>query len=474
MSKLDSKVQGIDLFEKIPLLKKLVKLRSFQFLVILPNFFLFYLFILAGIFGTPVGNRNIMIVFVWILWWFLLIAVMVPFGSRIWCTVCPLPSIGEWLQRLSLIRVRFSKTKEGKIKHKFFGLNKNWPRKLQNIWLQNIGFLTLAIFSGFLVTRPFVSMVVLGGMVLLAFIFSLIYKYRAFCMYICPVSGFLGLYSMTSKLALRRKDPEICKKHIGKECYLGNERGYPCPWYQAICVMDRNNYCGLCMECVKSCGIDNIGLYWRRFSGDKQIKGYDEAWKAFIMLCLAFVYSVNLLGPWGKFKDWANFTESGKWLGFLGMSAFIFLLCLGIFPTIYYLFILWTKRLVRGSDLGLKNLFIKYSYTFVPLGLFAWIAFSLPLIMVNGSYILAVISDPLGWGWNLFATANLEWRPFLPHWVPYLQMPILLAGLYYSLRSLYEIGAGIFSSPKELRRSLIPLSLLNLGITLVFLKLFLG
>lgn len=424
----------VDLFEKIPLLRRIVKMRSFQFLMILPNLVLFYLFILAGLFGTPLGNRNIIIVFVWIFWWFMLIAFMVPFASRIWCTVCPLPAFGEWFQRMTLVKVRLGKSIPG-LRNKFFGLNKPWPKRWRNIWLQNISFLLLGVFSAFLVTRPIFSVAVLGGMVIISTVLGLIYRMRTFCMYLCPVSGFLGLYAMTSKLALRAKDREICRKHKLKECYLGSEKGYACPWFQNMATMNRNNYCGLCMECVKSCSADNIALYWRPFCADKEIKGYDETWKAFIMLGLAFVYSINLLGPWGRLKDWANFTESGDWVQFILMSLAIILLCLVVFPAVYYLFILWSKKLSGFRDIRMKDLFIKYSYCLVPLGLLAWVAFSLPLIMVNGSYIIAVISDPFGWGWDLFRTTHFQWKPFLPHWVPYLQIPILLTGLYYSLRS---------------------------------------
>ncbi len=99
----------INLFEKFPSLKRVTKLRSFQFLVILPNLLFFYLLFGAALFGHPMGNQNIMIMFVWILWWFALIAILVPFASRIWCTVCPLPFFGDWLQRRELTRVRAGK-----------------------------------------------------------------------------------------------------------------------------------------------------------------------------------------------------------------------------------------------------------------------------------------------------------------------------------------------------------------------------
>jgi len=67
-----NRVNILDLF---PWLKRIIKLRSFQFLMILPNFVVFYLFIISSLWGSPVGNRNIAIIFVWILWWFMLKAV---------------------------------------------------------------------------------------------------------------------------------------------------------------------------------------------------------------------------------------------------------------------------------------------------------------------------------------------------------------------------------------------------------------
>jgi hypothetical protein len=49
-------LQGTDLLVKVPFLKALVRSRSFQFLLILPNMVVFYALILAGIFGHPLGR----------------------------------------------------------------------------------------------------------------------------------------------------------------------------------------------------------------------------------------------------------------------------------------------------------------------------------------------------------------------------------------------------------------------------------
>ena len=64
------------------------------------------LVILAGLMGSPVGNRNFAIVMVWIAWWGALMLIAVPFFGRLWCSVCPLPLPGEWLQRGAILGPR--------------------------------------------------------------------------------------------------------------------------------------------------------------------------------------------------------------------------------------------------------------------------------------------------------------------------------------------------------------------------------
>lgn len=464
----------LDLFDWIPGLKRFVRLRSFQFLVILPNLFVFHILFIAGIFGTPVGNKNIMIVFIWILWWFILIAVMVPFASRIWCTLCPMPFFGDWLQRRALIKVRLGKTIGG-VKNKLYGLNLRWPKRFTNIWLQNFTFLTMCTFSAILVTRPIVTAGVLLSFVVLATVLAAVYRMRTFCNYICPVSGFLSLYAMSSTIELRSKDPNICLKECKtKSCRTGSKDGWACPWFLYMGKLDRNNYCGLCMECVKSCPNDNIALNLRPFLSDTQIKGYDEAWKGFIMLALAMAYSIILLGPNGTIKDWANVTESQAWGGFAIYASILWSVALVIVPGIFYGCTLLARRLAGATHIPLKKVFLGYAYLLVPLGLLAWIAFSFPLLFVNGSYIISVISDPLGWGWDLFGTAHFPWTPLWPEYIVFIQIGLLLTGLYYALNHSYKIGERLFGSANSALKGLIPMGAYSVAVTLVFLRFFAG
>lgn len=254
----------------------------------------------------------------------------------------------------------------------------------------------------------------------------------------------------------------------------GSDKGWACPWYVYMGKLDRNNYCGLCMECVKSCPNDNIALFARPFASDTKLKGYDEVWKACIMLVLALSYSVVLLGPWGWIKDWANISESGNWRGFALYASTTALLALLVFPGVFYLFVRLGQWLAGACEHSNREVFIRLAYTLVPLGLLAWIAFSIPLLMVNGAYIISVISDPLGWGMDLFGTAGFHWQPLLPHWVPYLQVPVLLAGLFWSLRTGFQVGVDLLGQRGRAARALAPISVFLTAVTAVFLALFVG
>ena len=383
-----------------------------------------YIFaILAGLIGTPVGSHNFSIVFVWIAWWAILILVAVPFFGRGWCAVCPIPLPGEWLQRGAVLSPPDKRPK---------WLNLRVPKMFRNIWLQNISFLLLALFSSVLLTTPNITGIVLAAMLFAAIGLSAVFERRAFCRYLCPVGGFIGLYSQAAPIELRIKDKQVCVTCDGKPCYNGSSAGYGCPWDVFPGGLTKNTYCGLCMECIRTCPHDNIAVNLRPFSADlaKQSTRMDEAFKAFIMLGSAMVYAGVLLGPWGMFKDAAYHVGSSAWY----VYAIIFLaIIFVILPGFFTLGILNTKNV-----LPLKQRFASLSTALIPLGLMFWVAFSLSFVLTNASYILAALSDPLGLGWNLFGTANTAWQPMLTTILAPAQTLALVGGLIWSARTVQK------------------------------------
>jgi len=463
----------INLLKAFPRIKGLIHYRGFQFLIILPNFIVFYLFILSSLWGSPVGNRNIAIVFVWILWWFLLKAVAVPLGGRLWCLMCPLPAPAEWLSRRRLTAVRYIQKPFKRLHHRFTGLQKDWPVGMRNIWLQNILFLVLISFGMILITRPVATAIVFIVILAVTLLLALIYRHRVFCLYLCPVGGFLGTYSMASMTEVRAVDPDICRRHRDKECFRGGPDGWACPWNQYIGNMSRNNYCGLCTECIKSCPKNNVGIFIRPFGEDRNLKGYDEMFNVIIMLVVAVAFSITMLGPWAFIKDAANVTESRQIITFLIYLAGIWSAALMLFPGLFRMIAVFANRLA-GKSISNRRMALRLAYFLIQVGIFAWIAFSLPAIMVNYGYIISVFSDPLGLGWDLFHTADSHFGAIFPEWIPAVQGIVLLAGLYLGLSRGYLALNKVVQNPVLQRRAMILPSLLVLGVINLLLKLFMG
>jgi len=455
-----------DLF-KISIIKRIFKNPAFQYALIVPNLFFFVIVIMTGFLGTPSGAKNFSIIFVWIIWWFFLISLLVPFGNRLWCTVCPIPAPAEWLQRRAFI-----KNKGGK----HFGLNRKWPKKYRNIWIANLGFLGIAVFSAVLTTTPIVTGILLLGLILVAIVSHVVYRKRQFCRYVCPIGGFLGLYSLASSLELRVKDRDLCKTHKEKECIKGSDKGWACPWDVYPGTLNRNKFCGLCGNCVKTCPNDNLALNVRPPMLDllvmKKRIHLDEAYKALIMLTLAILYVTVMQGPWGWIKDWAGMNAG---LQLFGLYAIIFIgSCLVLTPGIFAVFTGISKRLSGIKDISLKEMFIHYSYTTVPLGLAGWIGFSWPILLINGSYAIPLISDPFGWGWNLFGTKGIPWTPVLSGLVPYLQVFTVILGLAFSIDVGNKISKQITEDGEKAFKSLIPIVAFLTIVTLLLVWLYTG
>jgi ferredoxin len=445
-------------------LKAVLKWRPLQPTLMLLLLAFFVVALLAGLFGTPAGSHNFGIIFVWIVWWAVLIIVMVPFFGRMWCAVCPIPAPGEWLQRRGIIN---------RVPGGLRTAGWHWPRRLRNIWLQNLGFLGVALFSTIILTRPNITAWMLLGMVILGVVMSALYRNRIFCRYVCPVGGFIGLYSLTSSVELRVKDRQVCKEHTTKDCVIGNDCGYGCPWMVYPGNLERNAYCGMCTECLKACPKDNIAINLRPFGADLLVakeRRLDEAYKALIMLACAVLYSAVLLGPWGWVKNWANMETTSKWAayatGFLALNLLLM-------PALFLVFTVLARAIAR-FEVPVKRLFIDYAYSLVPMGLTGWIAFSLGFIFVNGSYAISVLSDPFGWGWDLFGTRSVPWTPVSPGLALLLQVVVLLAGLIFSIVIAYRIGRGHASTPGQAWRGTLPIATFLTGVTLTFLRLYLG
>ena len=422
-----------DLLGKSGILKKMVQSRWPQIILIFLAMALMYIVVLTTFFGTKMSGRNLGVLLMWGIWLFLLVAVLTPFLGRVWCTICPLPFFGDLIQRKSIDSPVEGTKKE--YRNSYNGLFLKWPSWLRNDWPKLIILLALTTFSTTLVALPKVTGLAVLLLVFIPTVLSMIFEHRAFCRYLCPVSGFVGPFSRMSTLALRNKSQKICDKCTAKYCEFGSKSGWACPYGLNVGEMKESTDCGLCLECTRSCQYNNVTIYRRPFGTELGSRNMSQAWLIIGIFTLAIVYSILYQGHWPVVRDYVNIMDKGNWNLFGRYAIIVWTTALAIMPGILVGLSFLGKRISKVA-FDTKSIFLTSTATLLPLGLMLWVTFVLPMLFVNVTFILQSLSDPFGWGWDFFGTANIPWHQFMPKALPWLQAALILLGLHYSLRNL--------------------------------------
>lgn len=458
-----------DLFKKSDLLRKFVISRWPQAIMIILTMLMIYIVILTSVFGTKVSGRNLGVLLMWTIWLFLLVAFMTPFGGRIWCTICPLPFFGDMLQRRSFFTPRKGHTKG--YNNKFYGLSLKWPGWLSNNWLRLVVFLILGTFSTTLVAIPRISGITVLMLLLVPTLMALVWELRSFCRYVCPVSVFVSSYSGASILALRNKSQKVCDNCKPHFCQKGSPEGWACPYGINVGEMKENADCGLCLECTRSCLYNNVSLYKRPFCSETGTRSLSEAWSVIAVFTIAIIYSIVYLGHWPVVRDYVNIIDKKNW-GLFGIyTIIVWALALIIMPAILYLISFIAIRLSK-INISIKNVFMASAGSLMPLGLMLWIAFVIPMLFVNKTFIIQSASDPFGWGWDFFGTANIPWNQLLPQSIPWLQAVMVLTGLYISLKNVRNSWISLQLKPGELFRISLPMALFITSVSAIMIMFF--
>lgn len=404
---------AINLFEHLPWIKRQVKKQMFQSVLTMPMMAVFYFVILAGLIGTKVSGRNAGPMVIWVLWLSALIIFLVPLGGRIWCLVCPLPSLEGLLPE---IRGEF-------------------PDLLGNAWPRVLSFLALGTFSTALVALPPATSWLLIGMAVLAALGSCFFGRRFFCRSLCPVNGFISLYAMTGRLMARPVSSSTCSRCSERFCLTGSAKGPGCPYGLCMGEVKRNNDCGMCTECMRTCAYDNVAFFWRSSGSDSEIGTYAEAWQAIVMFGLSVAYCIVNLGAWHQIRDWTDVIDKENWRAFWAYGLVLWIACLVVLPLVLYLLTKLGLRLSH-SNLPAGSVFRACSAAVMPLGLSCWIAFALSVFLSMVTFLLQSLSDPFNWGWDLFGAAGSRWHILFAPAIPWLQVACLLAGVLYSWKML--------------------------------------
>ena len=348
---------------------------------------LFLLIIAAGIFGTPIPERNLATVLTWNLWWAGLVFSIFFLGSA-WCAVCPWDTLAQWLVKRRL----WKRTDTG-------SLNLRVPRALQNVWpalLMFIGFTWLELGAAITV-NPYATALIAVLMVVLATVSLAVYQRKAFCRYFCPVGRTVGFYSQLAPVELRPIDPAVCASCKTLDCYHGTAEVEPCPTWLVMGRLTQNSYCTSCGNCSQSCPHTNIAWRFRSPSAEAVYGArphWDEAWFMVGLLALTAFHGLTMMPFW---ESWMNrlayaIGDSGHllWSFSIGLAG-----CLAAVAVIYTVLVAITRYLTH-SDLPFKRFFPVFAFVTLPLAFAYHMAHNLNHLLRETAGMGAVFINPLG------------------------------------------------------------------------------
>ncbi len=367
-------------------------LRQPWLLLILKIFFvtIFLLIIAAGLYGTPIPERNFATVITWNIWWAALIISIFFFGTT-WCGLCPWDTLTSWL-----------------VRHKLWGrsisslsLNLKVPKILRNLWPALLMLVTLTWLElGVGITiNPKATASLALLMIVLAVVSNAVYEDKAFCRFFCPVGRTVGAYSQLSMIELRPTEPDICARCTSLECYKGSEKIAPCPMHLVMGRLTQSSYCTSCGNCSQSCPEQNIGWQIRSPSREaiQDARPYwDEAWFMLSLLALTGFHGITMLPAWESLMK-----NLAQWIGDSGSLLTSFTLGLGLdLAIVFALFALAVKftQWLSGGQQGFRQIFSTFSFVALPLAFAYHLAHNLNHLVRESSKFSELITNPLGIG----------------------------------------------------------------------------
>ena len=350
----------------------------------------FLLIITAGLYGTPIPERNIATILTWNLWWAGLVFSILFLGSA-WCAICPWDALAQWLVRRRLWRRAEPNN----------SLNLRVPRQLRSVWpalIIFIGFTWLELGEGITVD-PYATASVALLMVVMATVSMAVYQRKAFCRYFCPVGRTIGFYSQLSIVEQRPINNEVCANCQTLECYHGSQKVDPCPTGLMMGSLQQNTYCTSCGNCSRSCPDENIS--WRLRSPSVEAvqsarPHWDEACFMIALLALTSFHGITMMPFWGEWISQLarTISDSGQLLWSFSVAI---ALCIMIISGFYAAMVLAIQK-ISVTTLSFKQTFSTFAFVALPLAFAYHMAHNLNHLIREGAGLMGVFLNPLGIG----------------------------------------------------------------------------
>ncbi len=137
-----------------------------------------------------------------------------------------------------------------------------------------------------------------------------------------------------------------------------------------------------------------------------------------------------------------------------------------LYLAVYLLFIELSRRAARSTR-SLHELALRFAFSLLPIALVYNITHYYTLIITQGVKIFSLLSDPFGWGWNLFGSAGLWRAPYLPEMgvVWHSQVGLILFGHIVSVFLAHHEALRVFPTRRAATLSQLPMLVLMMLFT---------
>lgn len=124
-------------------------------------------------------------------------------------------------------------------------------------------------------------------------------------------------------------------------------------------------------------------------------------------------------------------------------------------------------RRLAGSHLPLRELAGRFAMSLVPIAFVYHVAHYYTLLLAQAPELLRLVSDPFGWGWNLFGTARLQVQPVMidVETIWHTQVALILLGHIVAIYLAHLQALRTFATPARATLSQLPMLVLMVLLT---------
>ncbi len=350
-------------FVRLPIIGAMIRSRYFRRALQIVTLLLAAAIVLDGLLGPEISPMNLAGVVPWTHWRAFTVIGLLAVGN-LFCMACPFTLVRDLGRKLLPARMQ-------------------WPRMLSSKWLAvALIIIYLWAYEAFdLWDKPSITAVIILGYFLAALLVDGFFRGASFCKFVCPIGQFNFVQSLASPFEVKVRRPDVCASCTTFDCIKGNagQRGCELQLFQPR--KSGNMDCTFCLDCIKACPHDNVGIIAVRPGKDliddlprASVKRYarrpDLAALVLVLTFGAFANAAGMVAP-----VLSGISQIEKTLGFssdLGIITLLSVLCLILLPAALAGSAAACSSAIAG--ISLRENFCRFSMSLAPLGFGMWLA----------------------------------------------------------------------------------------------------